>query len=339
MLPLSRLRRAQWVLVVVLLVALAAVLAFLRPTLPGVGQADRRVAVARRGTVEATVRTTGHVQSARVLAVSSPVSAPVTLVAVSPGDRVERGDILVELDATGAERDLAHARTNLDAAELRLTAAQVNVRRNGTGPTELTSLYAADQAVQAARDALAAAEEMRRATLIVSPIAATVLTVNVRERQSYGAGSEAIVLNDLANLQITAEIDDGDLATVLRSREVRVTLDAYPERELPARLGAIAPTAVQRQGSTIYPATVEFDRPADLDVRPGMAANVAIVAASQPDALVIPTAAVRRMGERHVVQIVRTAGTEQVEVKLGVEGDGQVEVVAGLAEGDVVVLP
>jgi RND family efflux transporter MFP subunit len=332
--------RSWWAgIVLVALVAAGAVLVMLRPALPGLTDQDRRVALVRRDTVQATIRTIGRVQSARVLGVGSPVTAQVTMVAVRPGDRVERGDILVELDATGTERDLARARAAVDAAELRLTVAQVNASRADAGPPELTSLYAASQELQSARNTLALAEDLRRATLIVAPFAGTVVTVNVRERQSYGAGGEAVVLNDLANLYITAEIDEVDLAAVAAGSAVEVTLDAHPGREFPARLITIAPTATQRQGSTIYPATIEFDRLPELNIRPGMSANVAIVTASQPNALVIPSAAVRRIGERRYVQLVRAGGTEQVEIMTGLEGDGNVEVVDGLAEGDVVVVP
>ena len=336
---MSKLPLPRWLLVALVLAALAGgVLAILRPALPGLNGPERRVAEVRRGTVQATIRTIGRVQSARVLGVGSPVSAPVTLVAVRPGDRVERGDILVELDAAGVERDLARARAALEAAELRLTAAQLAAARDG-GPGALAGLYTAGQEVQAARTALAQAEDQRRATLIVAPIPGTVVSVNVRERQGYGAGGEAVVLNDLTSLQIAAEIDEVDLAAVARSRGVTATLDAYPGRELPARLGTIAPAATQRQGSTIYPATVDFERPADLDIRPGMSANVAFVTASAADTLVIPAAAVRRIGERRFVQVVRAGGAEQVEVKTGLEGDGQVEVLEGLRAGDVVILP
>ena len=335
---MSKLPLPRWLLVALVLAALVGgVLAILRPALPGLNGPERRVAEVRRGTVQATIRTIGRVQSARVLGVGSPVSAPVTLVAVRPGDRVERGDILVELDPAGVEHDLARARAALEAAELRLTAAQLAARDGGPGA--LAGLYTAGQEVQAARNALAQAEEQRRATLIVAPIPGTVVSVNVRERQGYGAGGEAVVLNDLTSLQIAAEIDEVDLSAVARSRAVTATLDAYPGRELPARLGTIAPAATQRQGSTIYPATVEFERPADLDIRPGMSANVAFVTASAADTLVIPAAAVRRIGERRFVQVVRAGGAEQVEVKTGLEGDGQVEVLEGLRAGDVVILP
>lgn len=329
----------RWLLIAVALAALAGgVLAILRPALLGLNGPERRVAEVRRGTVQATIRTIGRVQSARVLAVGSPITAQVTLVAVRPGDTVERGDILVELDAGGPERELARARAALEAAELRLTQAQLAAAREG-GPGALAGLYAAGQEVQAARAALVQAEDLRRATLILAPIAGTVVSVNVRERQAYGAGGEAVVLNDLGSLQIAAEIDEVDLAAVVASRGVQVTLDAYPGRELPARLATIAPAATQRQGSTIYPATVEFERPADLDIRPGMSANVAFVTAGAADALTVPAVAVRRIGERRFVQVARVGGAEQVEVTTGLEGDGRIEVRQGLREGEVVILP
>lgn len=333
-------RRRWWLLAgLVLLLVGAGAIVWLRPAWAGLGGGERRVASVKRETVRATVRTIGRIQSGRVLAVGSPVSAQVNLVAVRLGDQVERGDILAELEPAGVERDLARARAGVEAAELRLTAAQLNAGREGAGAGELAALYAAGNDLQAARNALAAAEEQRRQTLLVAPIAGTVVAVNLRERQPYGGGGEAVVLSDLTRLMIAAEVDEVDLAAALRGREVRVTLDAFPGRELPARLTSVAPQATQRQGSTIFPATIEFDRPTDLDLRPGMSANVAIVTASKADALVVPTAAVRRIGERRFVQVVRTGGTEQLEVKTGLEGDGQIEIVSGLQEGEVVVMP
>jgi HlyD family secretion protein len=124
----------------------------------------------RRGTITATVETTGKVRSARQVELSLPFGGRVKRVAVSVGDKVEAGQLLLELEAPDAERQVREAELNLEIRQLQLDEA-----RAGASPEEIEIAQAnlrkaalAKQVAQAAYDEIAATYE-RRENAEVSP--------------------------------------------------------------------------------------------------------------------------------------------------------------------------
>jgi len=124
----------------------------------------RRVAstiLVRRGTITATVETTGKVHSARQVELSLPFGGRVKRVPVSVGDKVKAGQLLLELEAPDGERQLEEAELNLEIRQLQLDKA-----RTGASPEEIKIAQAnlrkaalAKQVAQAAYDEIAASYE------------------------------------------------------------------------------------------------------------------------------------------------------------------------------------
>ena len=120
----------------------------------------RRVAstiLVRRGTITATVETTGKVHSARQVELSLPFGGRVKRVPVSVGDKVKAGQFLLELEAPDGERQVEEAELNLEIRQLQLDKA-----RTGASPEEIEITQAnlrkaalAKQVAQAAYDEIA----------------------------------------------------------------------------------------------------------------------------------------------------------------------------------------
>jgi len=117
----------------------------------------------RRGTITATVETTGKVRSARQVELSLPFGGRVKRVAVSVGDKVEAGQLLLEVEAPDAERQVREAELNLEIRQLQMDKA-----RAGASPEEIEIAQAnlrkaalAKQVAQAAYDEIAASYEKR----------------------------------------------------------------------------------------------------------------------------------------------------------------------------------
>jgi multidrug efflux pump subunit AcrA (membrane-fusion protein) len=137
---------------------------------------------------------------------------------------------------------------------------------------------------------------------------------------------------------LVADVDELDLPNVGVGAVVRFRLDAFPATEIEGRVVSTAPQARQQGGATVFPTTIEFDAPDDLDIRPGMNADATIVTAERAGVLIIPERALTTVGERVFVDVLVDGDVEEREVTLGYRGGGQVEVVDGLAEGDEVLL-
>ncbi len=126
----------------------------------------RRVAstvIVRRGTITATVETTGEVHSARQVELSLPFGGRVKRVAVSVGDEVEAGQLLLELEAPDAERQIREAELNLEIRQLQLDKARAGASLEDLeiAQANLRKAALAKQVAQAAYDEIAASYEKR----------------------------------------------------------------------------------------------------------------------------------------------------------------------------------
>lgn len=113
------------------------------------GGARYVLAAVGRGTIVSSVTASGQVSVSDQFAVKPKVSGDVVSVAVSPGDKVKAGDLLVSLDATDAERAVRDAQANLDSAQLSLQKLEQ--------PATDLSIIQAKNALQTATDTLATA--------------------------------------------------------------------------------------------------------------------------------------------------------------------------------------
>lgn len=124
----------------------------------------RRVAstvLVRRGTITATVETTGKVRSARQAELSLPFGGRVKRVAVAVGDEVEAGQLLLELEAPDAERQVREAELNLEIRQLQLDKAKAGASAEEIeiAQANLRKAALAKQVAQAAYDEIANGED------------------------------------------------------------------------------------------------------------------------------------------------------------------------------------
>jgi RND family efflux transporter MFP subunit len=293
--------------------------------------------IVRRGTLKATIETSGKLVARRVQSVSSPASGAVKLVAVHEGDVVRQGDVLVVLDDGPARNDVQQAERAVEAAETKVGVARQHAQSD---PNALPDVAAAEQDATSARAALAAANARLAGTRILAPFAGVIVSLRVGEGSGYGAGSEALTIADPSDLYVTANIDEVDRPLVSAGQEAMVTVTAFPGTPLAGKIVALSSAAQTQGGSTIYPVQITFDPPKDppLALLPGMTTDVHIVTNARNNVLILPSGAIRRAGDREYV-VVRHAGQdEEVEIRTGARSGGDVEIASGLTEGETVVL-
>lgn len=316
----------------VLLVA-AVVAAFLLAT-----RSEPRTAVVERGSLEATVETVGRLVPRNPITVRSPVSGQVQLVAVSPGDAVEEGDVIAQLDPEPFEEEIRRAEEQVASAEAALNLAEQRAGDNPS-PEQLSARLTAEQQLRDAQRALDDARAALDASIILAPRAGTVLQVQTAEGAPLGTGAEVAQIADLHDLELQVDLDEIDLPHVPLDAPVTFTLDAYPSEEIEGRLERISPTAETSGGTTTFRATVRFTLPEGLVARPGMNADVSIKTAVRPDVLLIPESALRTVGRRTFVTVLVDGEEEEREIRIGLRSGGLVEVASGLTEGERVVIP
>jgi Cu(I)/Ag(I) efflux system membrane fusion protein len=171
-------------------------------------------------------------------------------------------------------------------------------------------------------------------TTIRSPISGVIQTLDVRQGMTLNAGQTLAQVSGLSTVWLNAALPEAQAGQVRVGASVRADLAAFPGQSYFGKVIAILPTA-QAESRTL---TVRIELPNRGGLlRPGMFATVHFTGNAAP-ALLVPSEAVIRTGKRDVVMVAGAGGRYQpVEVKVGREGGGKTEILAGLGEGQKIV--
>ncbi len=294
-----------------------------------------------RGNISAVVRTTGKLEAVRQTRLTFRASDALRRILVKPGDFVPAGALIMELDTTQLEKQLAQAQAQRDIARFNL-AAQAEKSQGGanSAATSISELYATARQSELADEQLSQARTAVDNARLYAPYDGTVLSIDASEGDNIGFGQAVATYADLNRLQVRADIDEIDVANVAVGQSVGFSLDAFPGKNFEGRVSLLSPAPTQRQGSTIYAAVVSFTKPADLFLRPGLAANLTITSLTRTSVLLVPNRALETIGLRKYVVRQRPDGTlEKTPVEIGLSNPDQSEIVSGLNEGDRLSVP
>jgi HlyD family secretion protein len=131
---------------------------------------------------------------------------------------------------------------------------------------------------------------------ITSPIDGIVISRNVDVGQTVAASLQAPVIfaiaNDLSKMQIDSNVAEADVGGVAVDQDVDFTVDAFPTRTFQGKVVQVRNAPITVQNVVTYDTVIGVSNP-DQKLKPGMTANVSIVAAHRDDTLKIPNSALR----------------------------------------------
>jgi RND family efflux transporter MFP subunit len=181
-------------------------------------------------------------------------------------------------------------------------------------------------------------------TILRAPVDGTITRVDTKIGERVDAQKEVMVLQDVTNLYVEANINEANIAKLVLGQPVIMTLDAFgPDMQFTGKIMHIDPSATTDDGVVNYKVKSSIDDgPQKNAVRPGMNANMTITASDTPNVLAVPKAAtITKDGKifAHVITNEKRKKYTDREITLGKEGDGNLaEVVSGLSEGDKIAL-
>ena len=227
---------------------------------------------------------------------------------------------------------LDDAKRNLDVAQSQLAGARLQVETNRpTGSDALVARTALSQA----RATLDAAQARLDQMVIRAPVDGTLIGRNVEAGDVVQPGKELMALAPAGETQVVVQIDEKNLSQLQIGQQAVGSADAYPQQRFAAELFYINPGIDALRGSVEVKLRVR-DPPDYL--RQDMTASVDIEVGRRANALSIPSGAVfDAAGAQPWVLLVNHHVAVRRPVKLGLKGEGRVEVVEGLAAGDLVV--
>lgn len=266
-----------------------------------------RTATVTRGDITQAVTASGQLNPVVNVQVGSQISGNIQQLYADFNTVVTQNQVIAELDPSTYRAAVNQAEGELANAKAALELAQIEAKR-GKELSDSKLLPASDydklvaqlhqsEAQVKIRESLLerARVDLSRCT-IYAPTNGIVISRNVDVGQTVAASFSAptifIIANDLKRMQIDAMVSEADIGGVEVDQPVNFTVDAFPGRTFHGKVIQIRNSPATNQNVVTYDTVVSVENP-DQKLKPGMTANVSIVAAEREDVVKMPSAALR----------------------------------------------
>lgn len=317
----DRKRIKRWGIIAILGVLVVSIGFMVRNQILNVRPSQFKTVEIQRGSLSITVAATGTLKPINQVDVGSELSGTIETVEVDYNDRVKRDQVLATLntdelkaEVLQSEATLTSERANLQVAKATLMETKLGFQRTQelaakrlASPQDLDNANAAYLRAQAEETSAKARVSLARATLdadqtnldkavIHSPIDGIVLARKVEPGQTVAAAFQTPVLftlaEDLTRMVLHASIDEANMGQIKEGQNATFTVDAYPNRKVPAKILSIRNTPQSVERIVTYETLLSVDN-SELLLRPGMTATINITTHMVEDALLVPNNALR----------------------------------------------
>jgi len=280
----------------------------------------------------------GSLRSNQGIVLRPEVGGRVSQVLFKDGQRVKKGQVLVQFDDQLPAAQLMQAKAELSIAQANHTRNQELVSQNFISKR---SLDESDAALQVALAKLSLAQATLQRLKVVAPFdgVAGLRQINVGDYLKDGA--DMVNIEDIDAVLLDFRLAENFQAKIKPGQKAQVSFDALPGKKFTAVVQAIDPL-IDANGRSVGVRGCIDNRQQQL--RPGMFARVSAVFGERIDALVVPEEAIVPQGGRATVVKVSPGAdkdeivSERVTVKIGLRQPGKVEILEGLSFGDTVVV-
>jgi macrolide-specific efflux system membrane fusion protein len=355
--------------IAVLLVAGAGTTWYVRGATQSEAPATRTQAVAL-GDIQDLVSAVGTLQPRDYVDVGTQVSGQVQRIHVKIGSKVEKGELLAEIDPTvyqarvasdeatlvQLQAQLSEKRANLSLSERQFERQKALLAERATSrdaydtaETQTSALRAQIRATEAQISQTQANLNANKANLsytkISAPMTGTVVDITARLGQTLNANQSApIILRiaDLATMTVWTQVSEADVSRLELGQRAFFTTLGKPDRRREGKLHQILPTPTVTNNVVLYNSLFDVANP-DGDLLPQMSAQVFFVIAEAQQVPVVPVGAVATVAGRDgrqqsFVRVMENGEAVRRRVELGATNRAIVEVKSGLKVGDQVVM-
>ncbi|HEV2846060.1 MAG TPA: efflux RND transporter periplasmic adaptor subunit [Thermoanaerobaculia bacterium] len=310
-------RKLLWlVLAGLILVALGGFAASRRGPKP----TEVQIATIGREDLQSKVSANGNIQAQKKVDISATIAGQITRLAVEEGDRVRKGQFLLQIDATNPraaarsnEYSMEALRKDVESARASLLQAQDEMRRAegnfraGIIPaaeyerartavmTREAAVQASERRVEQAGATLQGSRDTLAKTTIVSPMDGVVTARRVEEGEvavigiQNSPGTVLLTISDMSAVEAELEVDETSIPNVKLGQEARVRLDAYPNQTFKGIVTEVGSSPLTNAANQAikFKVKVRLENP-PADIKPGLSARADILTGFRGNALVVP---------------------------------------------------
>jgi RND family efflux transporter MFP subunit len=300
----------------------------------------------------------GTVRAVQTSQLASQMMGNIVEIRAHEGDRVRRGQVLAVIDdaqprtgvdrATAAElasgEEISAADSDFALAEATFKRYQTLYDRKSVSPQEFDEVKARYQATQARRDMARAGQAQAKAALqqahtamsytrVLAPFDGVITEKKADVGTLASPGMALFTLEDVRRYRLEATVNESDLRYVRAGQQAPVLVDALGDKELKGKVAEIVPAADPTSRTFL----VKLDLPADPQLRSGLFGR-AHFTRGERTSLLIPRSAVVERGQLQGVYILDQSKIANLRyITLGKPSGQQVEVLAGLQDGESVI--
>jgi len=329
-----------------------------------------------KGDVAPTVTADGLITAKNTVNISSQVMGEIVAIPFREGERVKKGDLLVQINPDTYQRDVSSAKSSLDAAQVGARQAEVTYAQRKLDWDRAKDMFdqkifsvqqrddaklALDQARLSAESARAMAQQASAAhqrahdylakTTMLSPIPGVVTAVNAKvgETAMMGTmnipGTVILTVSDLSEIITEVQVDEVDLPRLKLGQPAVVTVDALNGKKYDGTVIEIGASALAASSASAtirqFKVKVAVNKP-DVELKPGITARVRLIADKRKGVLKVPIGAIRseeKEGQQVFYVFVAEKGkATKRTITVGLSDDTSTEVVSGLKEGDEIII-
>lgn len=273
----------------------------------------------------------GTLRSNESVIIRPEIAGRIAAIHFAEGEPVEQGQTLVSLDDSTHQAELADARATLNLTERTFKRLDELFGKGSTTARERDEALAK---LESARAALQLSQARLDKTDVSAPFSGILGLRRVSPGDYVTPGQDLVNLEDIDPLKVDFRIPERYLSSLTDGQEIRVGVDAFPDRAFEGVVYAIDPQ-IDPAGRSIA-IRARIDNPERV-LRPGLFARVRLIVAERPHAMVIPEQAIVPRGEERYVFRVVDGKAALTLVQLGQRRAGQVEIVDGLSPDDTVI--
>lgn len=365
------------VLLIIGILALVVAIPLLQARLSGGSTVTVQVEKLAPRSIESSVLASGRLVHEEEVKLSTEEIGKVTDIYVAEGDRVTRGQLLLQIDdqrlraaveqneATVRIQEIAIQRQQLQVANLRTQWERMrglherNLIDEDSFVTATNNLEIAEVDLRSSRESLSQTRaQLEQAldrlskTRAYSPIDGTVTSLDIKVGETAISsstnipGSSLMTIANPASIHTEVNVDEADIANVEIGQRARIFAIAYPNRPVEGIVDSIAVSAKVAEGAQglSFAVKIRLLDPEKITLRPGMTCRAEIFTASRDDVLAAPIQAIiveenLALNETTRHAFVNRNGTAvRVAVEVGLSDDTYQEVTSGLSEGDEVII-